>query len=144
VEAPHFYANAFPDSLVGKVFQSPADFPGGKAGDVLTLRVYCLWSALYRRLTAMTCLNLARRFPFKLLQISRLRPTVIRMRLLTTEAQLVTVGGAKTNRAFSWQITPRVLTDAMAKGGEVAKRAFEAMMTMKKIDVAKIKDAIGQ
>jgi hypothetical protein len=45
---------------------------------------------------------------------------------------------------LSWQITPRVLTDAMARGGEVAKRAFEAMMTMKKIDVAKIKDAIGQ
>jgi predicted 3-demethylubiquinone-9 3-methyltransferase (glyoxalase superfamily) len=64
------------------------------------------------------------------------------MRLLTTEAQLVSVAGAKTNGAFSWQITPRVLTDAMARGGEVAKRAFEAMMTMKKIDVAKIKDAI--
>jgi predicted 3-demethylubiquinone-9 3-methyltransferase (glyoxalase superfamily) len=66
------------------------------------------------------------------------------MRLLTTEAQLVSVAGAKTNGAFSWQITPRVLTDAMAKGAQVAKRAFEAMMTMKKIDVAKIKDAIGQ
>jgi predicted 3-demethylubiquinone-9 3-methyltransferase (glyoxalase superfamily) len=45
---------------------------------------------------------------------------------------------------LSWQITPSVLTDAMARGGEVAKRAFEAMMTMKKIDVAKIKDAIEQ
>jgi predicted 3-demethylubiquinone-9 3-methyltransferase (glyoxalase superfamily) len=66
------------------------------------------------------------------------------MPLLTTEAQLVSVAGAKTNGAFSWQMTPRVLTDAMAKGGEVAKQAFEAMMTMKKIDVAKIKDAIGQ
>jgi predicted 3-demethylubiquinone-9 3-methyltransferase (glyoxalase superfamily) len=53
------------------------------------------------------------------------------------------VARAKTNGAFSWQITPRVLTDTMAKGGEVAKRAFKAMMTMKKIDVAKIKDAIG-
>jgi hypothetical protein len=54
------------------------------------------------------------------------------------------VAGAKTDGAFSWQITPRVLTVALAQGGEVAKRAFEAMMTMKKIDVAKIKDAVGQ
>ena len=53
-------------------------------------------------------------------------------------------GWCKDKWGLSWQITPRVLTDAMARGGEVAKRAFEAMMTMKKIDVAKIKDAIGQ
>jgi predicted 3-demethylubiquinone-9 3-methyltransferase (glyoxalase superfamily) len=64
--------------------------------------------------------------------------------IIDNGAQLVSVVGAKTNGAFSWQITPRVLTDAMAKGGEVAKRAFEAMMTMKKIDIAKIKDAIEQ
>ena len=51
-------------------------------------------------------------------------------------------GWCKDKWGLSWQITPRVLTEAMAKGGGVAKRAFEAMMTMRKIDVAKIEAAV--
>jgi len=65
--------------------------------------------------------------------MTRPRLTFIGIRLSTTEAQPASVAGAKTNAAFSSQITPRVLTDAMAKGGEVAKRTFEAMMTMQKL-----------
>ena len=52
-------------------------------------------------------------------------------------------GWCKDKWGLSWQITPRVLTEAMAKGGDVAKRAFEAMMQMQKIDVAKIEAAIN-
>jgi predicted 3-demethylubiquinone-9 3-methyltransferase (glyoxalase superfamily) len=51
-------------------------------------------------------------------------------------------GWCKDKWGLSWQITPRVLTDAMAKGGDVAKRAFDVMMTMQKIDVAKIEAAV--
>jgi predicted 3-demethylubiquinone-9 3-methyltransferase (glyoxalase superfamily) len=51
-------------------------------------------------------------------------------------------GWCKDKWGLSWQITPRVLTDAMAKGGDVAKRAFEAMLTMHKIDVARIEAAV--
>jgi predicted 3-demethylubiquinone-9 3-methyltransferase (glyoxalase superfamily) len=51
-------------------------------------------------------------------------------------------GWCKDKWGLSWQITPRVLTEAMARGGEVAKRAFDAMMTMQKIDVAKIEAAV--
>ncbi|MBV9462855.1 MAG: VOC family protein, partial [Verrucomicrobiae bacterium] len=51
-------------------------------------------------------------------------------------------GWCKDKWGISWQITPRVLLDAMAKGGDVAKRAFTAMMTMGKIDVAKIEAAV--
>jgi predicted 3-demethylubiquinone-9 3-methyltransferase (glyoxalase superfamily) len=53
-------------------------------------------------------------------------------------------GWCKDKWGVSWQITPRALTDALAQGGEVAKRAFAAMMTMQKIDVATIEDAVRQ
>ena len=139
--AARFYAATFPDSAVSAVHRAPSDFPSGKAGDVLTVDF---------TVCGVACLGLNGGDAFKQSEAFSFQ--------IATEDQaetdrywnaIVGAGGAesqcgwcKDKWGLSWQITPRVLTEAMAKGGDVAKRAFEAMMEMGKIDVAKIKAAV--
>ena len=138
--AARFYASVFPDTAVQAVHRAPADFPSGKAGDVLTVHFTVL---------GLPCMGLNGGPMFKQSEAFSFQ--------VTTEDQAETdrywdaiVGNGGTESAcgwckdrwgVSWQITPRVLTDAMMAGGEEAKRAFEAMLTMQKIDVAKIEAA---
>ena len=138
--AANFYAQTFPDSVVGAVHRAPDDFPSGKKGDVLTVDF---------TVVGIPCIGLNGGPAFK--------PSEAFSFQITTEDQdetdrywnaLVGNGGeesmcgwCKDRWGLSWQITPRVLTEAMAAGGEQARRAFDAMMTMKKIDVATIEAA---
>jgi len=140
-EAARFYAKTFPNSSVGAVQRAPADFPSGKKGDVLTVHFTVL---------GVPCMGLNGGATFKHTEAFSFQ--------VATEDQaetdrywnaIVGHGGAesacgwcKDKWGLSWQITPRVLTDALAKGGDAAKRAFEAMMEMQKIDVAKIEAAV--
>jgi predicted 3-demethylubiquinone-9 3-methyltransferase (glyoxalase superfamily) len=140
-EAARFYASVFPDSAVNAVFRAPADYPSGKAGDVLTVEF---------TVCGIPCLGLNGGPAFKQTEAFSFQ--------ISTEDQeetdrywnaIVGNGGAKSacgwckdKWGLSWQITPRVLTAALAPGGEVAKRAFEAMMEMGKIDVARIEAAV--
>jgi predicted 3-demethylubiquinone-9 3-methyltransferase (glyoxalase superfamily) len=140
-EAARFYAKTFPDSAVKAVHRSPSDYPGGKEGDPLMVEF---------TVCGTPCLGLNGGDIFKHSEAFSF--------VISTETQEETdrywnaiVGNGGTESAcgwcrdkwgLSWQITPRVLTDAMAKGGDVAKRAFAAMMPMKKIDVAKIEAAV--
>ena len=139
--AARFYASIFPDSTVGKVIHAPGDFPDGKAGDPLVVEFTVM---------GIPCVGLNGGPQFKQTEAFSFQ--------VSTEDQaetdrywnaIVGNGGAESQCGWcrdrwgvSWQITPRVLTDAMAKGGEVAKRAFEAMMPMQKIDVAAIQRAV--
>lgn len=136
-EAARFYAATFPDSRVTAVHRAPADYPSGQAGDVLTVEF---------TVAGIPCLGLNGGPAF--------RPTEAFSFQIATEDQpetdrywnaIVDNGGApsacgwcKDRWGLSWQITPRVLTEAIAAGGDEAKRAFAAMMTMQKIDVAAI------
>ena len=140
-EAARFYAQTFPDSSVGLVQRAPTDFPGGKAGAVLMVEF---------TVCGIPCLGLNGGNTFKQSETFSF--------VISTDDQaetdrywnaIVGNGGAesacgwcKDKWGLSWQITPRVLTDAMAQGGEVAKRAFTAMMEMGKIDVARIEAAV--
>ena len=141
-EAATFYAATFPDSHVGAVHRAPGDYPDGKQGDALTVEFTVL---------GITCIGLNGGPMFKHSEAFSFQ--------IATETQeetdrywnaIVGNGGAesqcgwcKDKWGLSWQITPKVLTDAMAAGGEVAKRAFAAMMTMQKIDVAAIEAAVN-
>lgn len=138
--AARFYASVFPDTEVQAVHRAPADFPSGKAGDVLTVHFTVL---------GLPCMGLNGGPAFRQSEAFSFQ--------VTTEDQEETdrywdaiVGNGGTESAcgwckdrwgVSWQITPRVLTDAMMAGGDEARRAFEAMMTMQKIDVARIEAA---
>ena len=140
-EAARFYAKTFPDSTVGAVHRAPSDYPGGTAGDTLTVEF---------TVCGVPCIGLNGGNVFKHTEAFSFQ--------ITTEDQaetdrywtaIVGNGGAesqcgwcKDKWGLSWQITPRVLIEAMARGGDVARRAFEAMMPMQKIDVARIEAAV--
>ena len=141
-KAAEFYAATFPDSHVGPAMKAPGDYPGGTEGTELTVE----FSVLGRDFVG---LNGGPEF----------KPNEAVSFMVVTEDQeetdrywnaIVGNGGAesecgwcKDRWGFSWQITPRVLLEATASPDRaVAKRAFEAMMTMRKIDVARIEAAV--
>ena len=138
--AARFYAKTFPNSSVGAVYRAPGDFPSGKKGDVLTVEFTVI---------GIPCLGLNGGPAFK-------QSVAFSFQIATDDQQetdrywSAIVGNGGTENAcgwckdkwgVSWQITPRTLTEAIAAGGGEAKRAFEAMMDMVKIDVAKINAA---
>jgi predicted 3-demethylubiquinone-9 3-methyltransferase (glyoxalase superfamily) len=135
--AARFYAATFPDSKVTAVRKAPGDFPGGKAGDVLTVEFTVL---------GIPCLGLnggptfkhSEAFSFQVATDDQKETDRYWNAIVGNGGQESECGWCKDRWGLSWQITPRTLTEAMAKGGAEAKRAFDAMMTMKKIDVARI------
>ncbi len=140
-EAARFYARTFPDSAVGAVLRAPSDFPGGKAGDILTVDftacgIPCLG------LNGGDAFKQTEAFSFQIATDDQAETDRYWNAIVGNGGAESMCGWCKDKWGLSWQITPRVLSDAMAKGGEVAKRAFEAMMTMQKIDVATIEAAV--
>jgi len=141
LDAAQFYAETFPDSAVGTVFRAPADYPAGKQGDVLTVEF---------TLMRIPCIGLNGGPAFKPNEAFSLQVATRDQEetdrywnaIVGHGGQASACGWCKDKWGVSWQITPRVLTDAMAAGGDRAKRAFAAMMQMGKIDVAAIEAAI--
>jgi predicted 3-demethylubiquinone-9 3-methyltransferase (glyoxalase superfamily) len=139
-EAASFYAATFPDSKVTAVHRAPGDFPGGKEGDVLTVEFSVL---------GIPCLGLnggsafkqSEAFSFMIATDNQEETDRYWQAIVSNGGEESQCGWCKDRWGLSWQITPRVLTDALAAGGAEAKRAFKAMMSMKKIDVAAIEAA---
>ncbi|NUZ06604.1 VOC family protein [Piscinibacter koreensis] len=141
LDAARFYAATFPDSAVGRVFHAPADFPSGKAGDVLTVEFTVL---------GIPCLGLnggpafrqSEAFSFQVATDDQAETDRYWNAIVGNGGQESACGWCKDRWGVSWQITPRVLTEAiMDPDRAVARRAFEAMMQMTKIDVAAIEAA---
>ncbi|MGA8810036.1 MAG: VOC family protein [Thermoanaerobaculia bacterium] len=139
-EAAHFYAATFPDSEVTAVHKAPSDYPNGKKGDVLTVEFTVL---------GIPCLGLNggpvfkhnEAFSFQIATDDQEETDRYWNAIVNNGGEESACGWCKDRWGLSWQITPRALTDALAAGGDEAKRAFDAMMTMKKIDVATIEAA---
>jgi predicted 3-demethylubiquinone-9 3-methyltransferase (glyoxalase superfamily) len=140
--AAKFYAKTFPNSKVTAVHKSPSDFPGGgKKGQILTVEFTVL---------GIPCVGLnggpqfkhSEAFSFQVATDNQKETDKYWNALIKNGGKKSVCGWCKDKWGINWQITPRVLTDAMAKGGDTARRAFEAMMEMDKIDVAKIQAAI--
>lgn len=140
LDAARFYAETFPDSRVTAVREAPSDFPGGKKGEVLTVEL---------TICGVPCIGLNggpefkhnEAFSFQIATDSQEETDRYWSAIVGNGGKESACGWCKDRWGLSWQITPRTLTDAMAAGGDEAKRAFEAMMSMKKIDVAKIEAA---
>jgi predicted 3-demethylubiquinone-9 3-methyltransferase (glyoxalase superfamily) len=141
-EAATFYAKTFPDSRVVAVHKAPTDYPGGgKAGDVLTVEF---------TVCGVPCIGLnggaqfpqTEAFSFQIATDDQAETDRYWNAIVGNGGAESACGWCKDKWGVNWQITPRVLTEAMAKGGDVARRAFDAMMPMKKIDVAKIEAAV--
>ena len=139
-DADRFYAATFPDSRVTAVRRAPADYPSGKAGDVLTVEF---------TVAGIPCLGLnggpafrqTEAFSFQIATDDQEETDRYWNAIVGNGGAESACGWCRDRWGVSWQITPRVLSEAMAAGGDEAKRAFEAMMTMMKIDVAAIEAA---
>jgi predicted 3-demethylubiquinone-9 3-methyltransferase (glyoxalase superfamily) len=139
-DAASFYAATFPDSKVGAILRAPGDFPSGKKGDALTVEFTVL---------GIPCLGLnggpqfkqSEAFSFQISTDTQEETDRYWNAIVGNGGQESACGWCKDRWGLSWQITPRVLTEALAAGGSEAERAFEAMMTMGKIDVATIQAA---
>ncbi|MCW5965557.1 MAG: VOC family protein [Bryobacterales bacterium] len=139
-EAARFYAATFPESQVTAIQRAPSDYPSGKAGDVLTVEF---------TVAGIPCLGLnggpafrqTEAFSFQIATEDQEETDRYWHAITGSGGKESACGWCKDRWGVSWQITPRVLIEALAAGGEEAKRAFEAMMTMGKIDVAAIEVA---
>jgi predicted 3-demethylubiquinone-9 3-methyltransferase (glyoxalase superfamily) len=139
-EAAEFYASVFPDSHVGKAHASAVDIPSAKVGEDLTVEFTVLGQA-YVGLNGGPNFKPNEAVSFMVLTDSQEETDRYWNAIVGNGGQESACGWCKDKWGINWQITPRTLTEAMAKGGAEAKRAFEAMMHMKKIDVAKIEAA---
>lgn len=135
--AARFYAETFPDSAVKAVRTAPADYPSGKAGDVLIVEFTVL---------GIPCVGLNggpvfthnESFSFQVATEDQAETDRYWNAIVGNGGQESDCGWCKDRWGVSWQITPRTLLEALAAGGDEARRAFDAMMTMRKIDVAAI------
>ena len=141
LDAADFYAATFPDSSVGKVLRAPGNYPSGRQGDVLTVEFI---------VAGIPCIglnggpgiehNLA--FSFQVSTDDQAETDRLWNAILQNGGQASQCGWCKDRWGVSWQITPRVLIAALADPDPAAsKRAFDAMMTMGKIDIAAIEAA---
>ncbi len=136
-QAARFYAETFPNSSVGSVHRAPDDYPSGNAGDVLTIEFTVL---------GIPCIGVnggsyfkhSEAFSFQIATDNQQETDTYWDAIVKNGGQESMCGWCKDRWGVSWQITPRTLTEAMANGGKEAKRAFNAMMKMKKINVAAI------
>ena len=138
--AAEFYAATFPDSSVGAIFRAPSDFPDGKAGDVLTV-LFTVCGIPCIGLNGGPTFKQSEAFSFQIATDTQEETDRYWNTVVENGGKESACGWCKDRWGVSWQITPRVLTDALAAGGAEAKRAFDAMMTMQKIDVAAIEAA---
>ena len=138
--AARFYAQTFPDSTVGKVSVAPGDNPSGKAGDVLTVE-FTVFGIPCLGLNGGPTFKQSEAFSFQIATDDQAETDRYWNAIVENGGEESQCGWCRDKWGVSWQITPRALTDAMAAGGAEAKRAFDAMMTMQKIDVAAIEAA---
>jgi len=140
-EAANFYARTFPDSRVGAVRRAPSDFPSGKQGDVLTVD-FTVCGVACLGLNGGPAFKHSEAFSFQIATDDQAETDRLWNAVVGNGGQESACGWCKAKWGLSWQITPRALTDGMADPDPaVNKRVFDAMMTMKKIDVAKIEAA---
>jgi predicted 3-demethylubiquinone-9 3-methyltransferase (glyoxalase superfamily) len=141
LDAATFYAKTFPDSSVGAVMKAPGDYPDGKLGDVLTVEF---------TVVGIPCLGLNggpqfkhnEAFSFQIATDDQAETDRLWNAIVGNGGQENACGWCKDKWGLNWQITPRALTAAITDPDRAAaKRAFDAMMTMKKIDIAKIEAA---
>ena len=139
-EAARFYARTFPDSFVGAVQRAPGDNPSGKKGDVLVV-LFTVMGIPCLGLNGGPMFKHSEAFSFQVATADQAETDRYWDAIVGNGGEESQCGWCKDKWGISWQMTPRVLTEALAAGGGEAKRAFDTMMGMKKIDVAAIKAA---
>lgn len=140
LDAAQFYAATFPNSEVTAVRNAPGDFPSGKSGEVLTVE-FTVFGTPCVGLNGGPEFKHSEAFSFQVATDTQEETDRYWKAIVGNGGKESDCGWCKDRWGISWQITPRALTDAMAVGGAEAKRAFDAMMKMMKIDIATIEAA---
>ena len=141
LDAAKFYAATFPDSAVVAVHHAPGDYPAGKQGDVLTVD-FTVMGIPCLALNGGSAVTHNMAFSFQVATDDQAETDRLWNAIIDNGGEASVGGWCKDKWGLSWQITPRVLTDAITDPDPaVAKRAFEAMMEMGKIDIAAIEAA---
>jgi predicted 3-demethylubiquinone-9 3-methyltransferase (glyoxalase superfamily) len=142
-KAAEFYASVFPDSHVGSAMEAPGDFPGGELGEELTVE----FTVLGRSFVGLNGgPNFTPNEAVSFMVITENQDETDRYWNAITQngGEESACGWCKDKWGFSWQITPRILLEANTNPDKAAaKRAFQAMMTMRKIDITKIEAALS-
>lgn len=141
-KAAEFYAATFPDSRVGKVNTAPGDFPGGKEGVELTVE-FTLLGRAFIGLNGGPSFKPNEAVSFMVVTENQEETDRYWEAIIKNGGEESACGWCKDKWGYSWQITPRVLLEATTSSDKAAaKRAFDAMMTMRKIDIAAIEAAV--
>ena len=141
-KAAEFYASVFPDTKVGERHAAVSDFPGGREGDELTVDFTVLGQP-FVGLNGGPNFKANEAVSFMVLTEDQDETDRYWNAIVDNGGEESACGWCKDKWGFSWQITPRVLLEAIDNPDKAAAtRAFEAMMTMKKIDIAKIEAAV--
>lgn len=141
-QAANFYADTFPDTRIDRIGRAPADYPAGKQGDVLTVECTILGQP-YFLLNGGPEFQLDEAVSLMVATDDQAETDRYWNAIVGNGGQESACGWCKDRFGLSWQITPRRLTEYMAAGGETARRAFESMMTMRKIDIAALERAVA-
>jgi predicted 3-demethylubiquinone-9 3-methyltransferase (glyoxalase superfamily) len=140
-KAAEFYASVFPDSAVDSTIRAPSDFPGGREGDELTVE-FTVLGQKFVGLNGGPTFRPNESVSFMVMTEDQAETDRYWNAILTNGGEASACGWCKDAWGFSWQITPQALLDALASPDEArAKRVFEAMMEMTKIDIAVIEAA---
>lgn len=141
LEAATFYAKTFPDSAVSRVLRAPGDYPAGKQGDILTVE-FTVMGIPCLGLNGGPGVNHSEAFSFQVATEDQAETDRLWDAIVNNGGQEIECGWCRDKWGLSWQITPRILMQAISDPDPAAaKRAFEAMMGMRKIDVAAIEAA---
>jgi predicted 3-demethylubiquinone-9 3-methyltransferase (glyoxalase superfamily) len=139
-EAAGFYAATFPDSAVTAVIRAPGNYPDGKEGDVLVVE-FTVAGVACIGLNGGPAFKHSEAFSFQISTEDQEETDRYWNAIVGNGGKESDCGWCKDKWGLSWQITPRVLSEALKANPAEAKRAFDAMMTMQKIDIAKIEEA---
>ncbi len=140
-DAARFYADTFPGSAVGTILRAPGDYPDGHVGDVLTVEF---------TVCGIPCVGLNggpafahdEAFSFQIATDDQVETDRLWNAIVDNGGEESACGWCKDKWGVSWQITPRAVLDAISDPDPAAaKRSFEAMMEMNKIDIATIEAA---
>jgi predicted 3-demethylubiquinone-9 3-methyltransferase (glyoxalase superfamily) len=141
LEAAQFYAKTFPDSRVGAIHRAPGDYPAGKEGQVLVVD-FTVCGIPCMGLNGGPMFKHSEAFSFQIATDDQAETDRLWNAIVDSGGQESDCGWCKDKWGLSWQITPRALTEGISDPDHaVAKRVFDAMMTMRKIDIAKIEAA---
>jgi 2-polyprenyl-6-hydroxyphenyl methylase/3-demethylubiquinone-9 3-methyltransferase len=142
LDAATFYAQTFPDSAVIAVHHAPGDFPSGSQGDVLTVE-FSVCGLPCVGLNGGPAFRQTEAFSLQVSTEDQAETDRLWNAIVGNGGQESACGWCKDRWGVSWQITPRILLESVTSTDKaLAKRAFDAMMTMHKIDIATIEAAI--